>query len=223
MLFCRSSKPTEDLKVFLGKAWTTKKYWLSDKLLFFWQELKGGQQNPNWAAAEGSPGIFNYLGRANSPQPGSNCGSFPPLSPTEKHTSSSLHIPSLTSSPATATTKHIHLSFSNCLHKTHRRRTWGKVKPVLASTGWPEGDRCCWEGLAPHTPLMNSTGLAGRSKHCLVWTWNSSTPSSSREKGQANPSIPQGHLWHHITPDHHCWHTAVLEWMTCKISVSGGS
>lgn len=147
----------------------SKKHCLSDKLLFFWQELKEGQQNPISAAAEDSPGIFNYLGRASSLQPGSNCGSFPPLNPTEQHTSSSLHIPSLTSSPATGTTKHIHLSFSNCLHKTQRRRTWvwGKVKAVLPGTWWPEGDRCCWEGLAP--PPLWGTAQVLQAEASTVW------------------------------------------------------
>lgn len=192
-----------------------QKHCLSGKLLFFWQETKEGQQNPISAAAEDSPGIFNYLGRASSLQPGSNCGSFPPLNLTEQHTSSSLHIPSLTSSPATATTKHIHLSFSNCLHKAQRRRiwVWGKVKPVLPSTRWPEGDRCCWEGLAPPAPLRNSTGLAG-TEASTVCCAPATRPLPARPgKSVSKSKHPTGHLWHHVTPGHCCWYTGVLECM----------
>lgn len=133
-LLCRSSKPTEDLKSFWKKAWTTKKHWLSDKLLFFRQELKEGQQNPASAAAEARPGMLNHPGTGSSLLPGSGRSSFPPMNTTKHHVSSPHPFSHILPSNSSHKT---HPSFSNCLHKNQRRRTWVWRAARPARAGYP--------------------------------------------------------------------------------------
>lgn len=102
-----------------------------------------------------------------------------------------------------------HILPSNSSHQTHpsvflkqpaqkseENTGMGKGKASqgrLPSRSWPEDDKCCWEAGSPppFEDQHGSRGLAGRGKCCLVCTCNSIAHSSSREKHQANPSIPQ--------------------------------